>query len=118
VKNSVTRLLIETIACAGIVLCGTALSRAFAQEVPAYLNTNLPAEQRAADLVHRLTLEEKASQLTNYSRAIPRLKVPSYDWWSEALHGVATNGITEFPEPIGLGATFDPDAIHLMGSSV
>jgi hypothetical protein len=118
VKKSVTRILTEVIACAGIILCGTALSRAFAQGVPAYLNTNLPAEQRAVDLVHRLTLEEKASQLTNYSRAIPRLKVPSYDWWSEALHGVATNGITEFPEPIGLGATFDPDAIHQMATVI
>ena len=119
-KKSVTRILTEAIACAGIVLCGAALSRAFAQEAvtPAYLNTNLSAEQRAADLVHRLTLEEKASQLTNYSRAIPRLKVPSYDWWSEALHGVATNGITEFPEPIGLGASFDPEAIHQMATVI
>ena len=55
---------------------------------PAYLNPNLPAEQRAADLVHRMTLEEKASQLVNQARAIPRLSVPAYDWWSEALHGV------------------------------
>ena len=59
-------------------------------EKPAYLNTNLPAEQRAADLVHRMTLDEKASQLVNQARAIPRLGVPAYDWWSEALHGVAT----------------------------
>jgi beta-glucosidase len=89
-----------------------------AQQEPPYLNTNLPAEQRAADLVHRLTLEEKASQLTNYSRAIPRLNIPSYDWWSEALHGVATTGVTEFPEPIGLAATFDPDAIHKMATVI
>ena len=74
---------------------------------PAYLDPNLPAEQRAADLVHRMTLEEKASQLVNQARAIPRLGVPAYDWWSEALHGVAVNGTTEFPEPIGLAATFD-----------
>ena len=73
------------------------------------LITNLPAEQRAADLVKRMTLEEKASQLVNQARAIPRLGVPAYDWWSEALHGVATGGVTEFPEPIGLAATFDPD---------
>ncbi len=52
---------------------------------PAYLNPNLPAEQRAADLVQRMTLEEKASQLVNQARAIPRLGVPAYDWWSEAL---------------------------------
>ncbi|MGA9424195.1 MAG: hypothetical protein WBV33_03890, partial [Terracidiphilus sp.] len=51
---------------------------------PAYLNTTLPPEVRAADLVHRMTLDEKASQLVNQARAIPRLNVPAYDWWSEA----------------------------------
>ena len=61
-----------------------------------------------------MTLEEKATQLVNQARAIPRLDVPAYDWWSEALHGVARNGTTEFPEPIGLAATFDPAAIHHM----
>jgi beta-glucosidase len=81
---------------------------------PAYLNPNLSPEQRAIDLVHRMTLEEKASQLVNQARAIPRLKVPAYDWWSESLHGVAVNGTTEFPEPVGLAATFDTDAIHKM----
>src|ERR1043166_6038060 len=89
----------------------------FAQdsEKPVYLNPSLPAEQRAADLVHRMTVEEKVSQLVNQSRAIPRLNVPDYDWWSEALHGVANNsGITTFPEPVGLAATFDTDAIHRM----
>jgi beta-glucosidase len=81
---------------------------------PSYLDPSLPAEQRAADLVHRMTLDEKASQLVNQARAIPRLKVPAYDWWSEALHGVMRNGTTEFPEPIGLAATFDTAAIHKM----
>jgi beta-glucosidase len=81
---------------------------------PAYLDTSLPPELRAADLVQRMTLEEKATQLVNQARAIPRLDVPAYDWWSESLHGVATNGTTEFPEPIGLAATFDPAAIHQM----
>ncbi|MGA7343241.1 MAG: glycoside hydrolase family 3 C-terminal domain-containing protein [Terracidiphilus sp.] len=85
---------------------------------PAYLNPSLPAEQRAADLVHRMTLEEKAGQLVNQARAIPRLEVPAYDWWSESLHGVAVNGTTEFPEPIGLGATFDPAAIHEMAVAI
>ncbi|HMD77161.1 MAG TPA: glycoside hydrolase family 3 C-terminal domain-containing protein [Terracidiphilus sp.] len=81
---------------------------------PAYMNPALPAEQRAADLVHRMTVEEKVSQLVNQSRAVPRLNVPAYDWWSEALHGVLRPGVTEFPEPIGLAATFDPDSIHSM----
>jgi beta-glucosidase len=72
---------------------------------PACLDTSLPAERRAADLVGRMTLEEKVSQPTNMARAIPRLNIPAYNWWSEALHGVEAKGVTEFPEPIGLAAT-------------
>ena len=85
---------------------------------PAYLDPLLPAEQRAADLVKRMTVEEKVTQLTNQSRAIERLKVPAYNWWSEALHGVASSGTTEFPEPVGLAATFDTDAIHRMAVAI
>ncbi len=81
---------------------------------PAYLNLTLSPQQRAEDLVHRMTVEEKVTQLVNQSRAVPRLNVPDYDWWSESLHGVARNGTTEFPEPVGLAATFDTDAIHRM----
>jgi beta-glucosidase len=100
---------------AGLACCGWAWA-AGAQNAqkPAYLDPSLPAEQRAADLVHRMTLEEKATQLVNQARAIPRLNVPAYDWWSESLHGVAVDGTTEFPEPIGLAATFDAPAIHQM----
>src|SRR5579885_1166053 len=83
-----------------------------------FMNPQLSPQERAADLVHRMTLEEKASQLVNQARAIPRLGVPAYDWWSEALHGVAVNGTTEFPEPIGLAATFDAPAIHQMGVDI
>jgi beta-glucosidase len=80
-----------------------------------YLNPTLPIEKRVSDLVARMTLEEKASQLVNQARAIPRLQVPAYDWWSEALHGVANAGTaTVFPEPIGLAATFDVPLIHDM----
>ena len=109
---------LQTIA-ASILACSIALPLT-AQDAakPAYLNPGLPAEQRAADLVHRMTLEEKAGQLVNQARAIPRLKVPAYDWWSESLHGVAVNGTTEFPEPVGLGATFDPAAIHQMAIAI
>ena len=85
---------------------------------PAYMNPALPAEQRAADLVQRMTVEEKVTQLVNQSRAVPRLNIPAYDWWSEALHGVARPGTTEFPEPIGLAATFDPDSIHRMATAI
>jgi beta-glucosidase len=83
-----------------------------------YMNPKLSPEERAADLVHRMTLEEKASQLVNQARAVPRLNIPSYDWWSEALHGVISDGVTEFPEPVGLGATFDVARIHEMATAI
>ncbi len=83
--------------------------------VPAYLDPSQPVSVRIDDLVSKMTLEEKASQLVNQARAIPRLQVPAYDWWSEALHGVANAGTaTVFPEPIGLAATFDAPLIHDM----
>jgi len=83
-----------------------------------YMNPNLPPEQRAADLVHRMTLHEKASQLVNDAQAIPRLNIPAYNWWSEALHGVIDQGVTEFPEPIGLAATFDVQSVHTMAHDI
>ncbi len=101
---------------AAALLCG--LGSMPAQTKSAFQQTDLPPAQRAADIVHRMTLEEKASQLVNQSRAIPRLGVPAYDWWSEALHGVARDGVTEFPEPVGLAATFDPEAIHTMATAI
>ena len=84
-----------------------------------YLDPTLPVDVRVNDLVSRMTLEEKASQLVNQSRAIPRLQVPEYDWWSEALHGVARAGTaTVFPQPIGLAATFDAPLIHQMATAI
>jgi beta-glucosidase len=80
-----------------------------------YLDPSKPIDVRVDDLISRMTLEEKASQVVNQARAIPRLQVPAYDWWSEALHGVANAGTaTVFPEPIGLAATFDAPLIHEM----
>jgi beta-glucosidase len=80
-----------------------------------YLDPSQPIDVRVNDLVGRMTLEEKASQLVNQARAIPRLQVPAYNWWSEALHGVARAGTaTVFPEPVGLAATFDAPLIHDM----
>jgi len=105
-------------ATAGLALCGTWGTAGAQDAKPAYLDPGLPPEVRAADLVHRMTIEEKASQLLNQARAIPRLNVPAYDWWSEALHGVAVNGTTEFPEPIGLAATFDVPRIHEMAQAI
>jgi beta-glucosidase len=83
-----------------------------------YMNSALPTDKRVDDLLHRMTLEEKASQLVNQSRGIQRLGVPPYDWWSEALHGVASGTATVFPEPIGLAATFDAPKIKAMGVDI
>jgi beta-glucosidase len=83
-----------------------------------YRNPTLNASERASDLVGRLSLQEKVSQLVNQSRAVPRLGIPAYDWWSEALHGVAVNAVTEFPEPVGLAATFDVPGIHEMATAI
>src|SRR3954454_1275633 len=80
---------------------------------PLYLDPAQPVDARVDDLIHRMTLEQKASQLVNQARAIPDLQVPAYDWWSEALHGVANAGTaTVFPEPVGMAAAFNP-AMHL-----
>ena len=98
-----------------VSLCVAAAQNA---QKPTWLDTSLSPEQRAAALVSKMTLEEKASQLVNQARAIPRLNVPAYDWWSESLHGVQTNGTTEFPEPVGLAATFDAPAIHEMAIAI
>jgi beta-glucosidase len=108
----------------GVLLCAVAVSpRTVAQEAkqastPPYMNPALPPEVRARDLVGRMTLEEKASQLVNQARPIPRLNVIAYGWWNEALHGVLEDGTTEFPEPVGLGATFDPSGVHQMAVDI
>jgi beta-glucosidase len=78
-----------------------------------YLNPDAPAEQRAKDLVARMTLDEKVLQMQNSAPAIPRLNIPAYDWWNEALHGVARAGeATVFPQAIGMAATWDTDLMH------
>lgn len=75
-----------------------------------YQNPNLPIEERVNDLVSRMTLEEKVSQMVNSAAAIERLGVPQYDWWNECLHGVARAGLaTVFPQAIGLAATWDAE---------
>jgi beta-glucosidase len=86
---------------------------------PPYLDPQQPIDRRVDDLVGRMTPEEKASQLVNATRAIPRLGVPDYNLWSEALHGVANHGIaTVFPQSIGLGATFDAPAVREMAEAI
>ncbi|NJD08936.1 MAG: glycoside hydrolase family 3 protein [Gemmatimonadetes bacterium] len=107
---------------AGLVLM-LAPAPAPAQEpVPAnapYLNPALPVAQRVQDLVSRMTLAEKVSQLRDHAAAIPRLQVPDYVWWNEAAHGVMGAGYaTVFPQVIALGATWDPRLLHDIGAAV
>ena len=86
---------------------------------PAYLDPSLPVDQRVNDLVSRMTLEEKASQMQDVARAIQRLNIPAYNWWNEGLHGVARSGhATVFPQAIGLAATWDTDLIHRMADVI
>ncbi|WP_290089964.1 xylan 1,4-beta-xylosidase [uncultured Duncaniella sp.] len=89
-----------------------------AQLLP-YQNHELSAEERAEDLCKRLTLEEKSLLMMNGSPAIERLGIPSFDWWSEALHGVGRNGLaTVFPSCIGMAASFDDDLIEEVFTAV
>ncbi len=84
-----------------------------------YLDPTRPFEERAADLVSRMTLEEKVSQMGSVAPAIPRLGIPQYNWWNEALHGVARAGIaTVFPQVIGLASTFNTDLILRMAEVI
>ncbi|RDX62458.1 putative beta-D-xylosidase 7, partial [Mucuna pruriens] len=95
----------------------------------AFCNTKLPISERAQDLVSRLTLDEKLAQLVNTAPAIPRLGIPSYQWWSEALHGVADVGLgirlngsiksaTSFPQVILTAASFDPNLWYQISKAI
>ena len=89
-----------------------------AQTLP-YQNPNLSPEIRAEDLVSRLTLGEKATLMCDISQAIPRLGIKEFNWWSEALHGLANNdSVTVFPEPIGMAASFDDKLVYKIFSAV
>lgn len=84
----------------------------WAQQLP-YQNPNLSSEERAKDLLSRLTLIEKATLMCDQSDAIPRLGIKKFNWWSEALHGLANNNdVTVFPEPIGMAASFDDALVY------
>jgi beta-glucosidase len=84
-----------------------------------YFNPALPLAQRVDDLVKRMTLAEKVSQLQNDAPAIPRLQIPEYNWWNEGLHGVARSGYaTVFPQAIGLAATWDTALIGRIGDAI
>ena len=77
------------------------------------------ARQKAKELVSKMTVEEKASQLRHNAPAIPRLNIPEYNWWSEALHGVARAGVaTSFPQAIGMAASFDKELLREVGAAI
>jgi beta-glucosidase len=84
-----------------------------------YLDTSLSFAERAKDLVGRLTLEEKVGLMNHPAHGIPRLNIPAYNYWSEALHGVGRNGrATVFPQAIGMAATWDKELIHLVATAI
>ena len=84
-----------------------------------FMNPSLPTEQRVNDLIGRMTLEEKVEQMRDHAPAIPRLSVPKYDWWNEGLHGVAFAGYaTNFPQVIGMSATWDTQLVHKMAQTI
>ena len=90
----------------------------WAQQLP-YKNPKLSSEERAKDLISRLTLSEKATLMCDISDAIPRMGIQKFNWWSEALHGLANNGnVTVFPEPIGMAASFDDDLLFRIFNAV
>ena len=106
-----------------LAACSTGGDRSSSAESATYdflwYNPEIPFEERLQLLIGEMTLEEKISQLTHDAAAIERLGVPEYNWWSEALHGIARNGrATVFPQPIGMAAAFDRDLIHRVYSAV
>jgi len=100
----------SAIAIALLLIVCLSSSRTYTQTTPPYKNPALPIQQRVDDLVSRMTLEEKVSQMMNGAAAIERLGIPDYEWWNEGLHGVARAGYaTVFPQAIGLAATWNTD---------
>jgi len=93
-------------------------SSLWGQKLP-YKDPNLNFEQRAKDLISRLTLSEKATLMCDVSDAIPRLGIKKFNWWSEALHGLANNNnVTVFPEPVGMAASFDDNLVYSIFNAV
>ncbi len=101
---------------------GLASCAALAQGVAAPASQSparVEADRLAAALVARMTLDEKVGQLVNVAPAIPRLNVPAYNWWTESLHGaIGAVPTTNFPEPIGLAATFDAPLVEQVAGSI
>jgi beta-glucosidase len=103
----------------GLPVAFTIFAALATAQQPAYLNIHLSPQERAHDLVGRMTLEEKVNQLEDWATAIPRLGIPDYQTWNEALHGIARAGYsTVFPQAIGMGATWDPQLVQSMGNVI
>lgn len=118
-SSQAPRLWCCAIAAVFLFAFGPDQSAAQAPALRAYQDINLSVEDRAADLVSRMTLEEKASQLINDAPAIPRLGVREYNWWNEGLHGVAAAGeATVFPQAIGLAATWNAPLIGEVAQAI
>ncbi len=97
---------------ASVLLFFSSMAGQNVHEKPDYLNPYLPVEKRVEDLVGRLSIEEKAAQMIDVAEGIPRLNIPEYNWWNEALHGVARAGnATVFPQAIGLAAAWNTELI-------
>jgi beta-glucosidase len=75
-------------------------------------------KERLSDLISLMTVDEKIKQLTNQADSIPRLGIPKYNYWSEALHGILASGATSFPQAVAMGSTWDPDLVHRVGSAI
>ncbi|NYF81127.1 glycoside hydrolase family 3 C-terminal domain-containing protein [Granulicella arctica] len=108
-------------ASASLVVLATFTASVFAQNTKPlpYMNPALSTQQRVDDLVSRMTLDEKVSQMVNASPAIPRLGIPAYDWWSEGLHGIARSGYaTMFPQAIGMAATWNAPMLGQIGTTI
>src|SRR4051812_33432106 len=104
---------------AAVLLMANAASSYGYQNKPKYQDFTASPEDRAVDLISQMTLEEKVGQMQNTAPAIPRLGIPAYDWWNEALHGVARAGLaTVFPQAIGLAATWDTDLEYRIADAI
>ena len=105
-------LTLSLLACCGFAAAQTT-------STPVYLDPSKPQEQRIADLIGRLTLEEKAAQLNHLNTGIPRLSVPMWGGWNQTLHGVwSKEPTTLFPAPIAMGATWDPALVHTVADAM
>jgi beta-glucosidase len=110
---------VKLLSAAALLSATAVISLGVAQQSPLYQNPAAPLDKRVDDLISRMTVEEKISQLMSDSPAIDHLDVPAYNWWNECLHGVARAGrATVFPETIGLAATWDTRLLNRVATAI